>query len=47
MQASKKATKQASRQAGNQAVKHLEGIQSEPCPVGACFLGTLLEFGAH
>ena len=22
----------------NQTDKHLEGIQSEPCPVGACFI---------
>ena len=38
MQASKKASKQASQQPG----KHLEGIQSELCPVGACFVGLRL-----
>ena len=27
---------QASRQASRQAGKHEEGIQSEPCPGGAC-----------
>ena len=39
--ASKQESKQAGRQASKQesrprASKHLEGIQSEPCPVGAC-----------
>ena len=31
-----RAGKQASRQARKQAGKHQEGIQSEPCPGGAC-----------
>ncbi len=36
MHASKQARKQAGTQVGRQASasKHLEGIQSEPCPVG-------------
>ena len=42
-QAGKKASRQASKQAGeqasNEAGKHLGGIQSEPCPVGACRIG--------
>ena len=34
----KRASRRASRQADKKASKqHLEGIQSEPCPVGACF----------
>ena len=33
---SKSKTKHAGKQAGKQAGKHLGGIQSEPCPVGAC-----------
>ncbi len=47
MQASKQVSKQARgntsiwgkvcRQGSSQAQKHLEGIQSEPCPGGACF----------
>ena len=40
----KRAGKQLSKQAGKQAGKHLEGIQSEPCPVGACSLGFHLDF---
>ena len=36
-QARKYASKQAVKQASSQASKHLEGIKSEPCPVGACF----------
>ena len=35
-QAGKQAGKQAVKQVGKQADKHLEGIQMEPCPVGAC-----------
>ena len=31
-----KASEQVSRQGSSQAQKHLEGIQSEPCPGGAC-----------
>ena len=31
-----KASEQVSRQGRSQAQKHLEGIQSEPCPGGAC-----------
>ena len=27
---------QACKQTGKQVSKHLRGIQSEPCPVGAC-----------
>jgi len=34
LQASKQAIRQ---QVSNHAGKHLGGIQSEPCPVGACF----------
>ena len=30
--------KQAGKRADKQAGKHLEGIQSEPCPVGACYI---------
>ena len=41
-EAGKEAIKQASKQAGEQAScqasKRLEGIQSEPCPVGACLI---------
>ncbi len=37
-QAGKQAGKQAGEQAGKQAGKHLAGIQSEPCPVGTCFI---------
>ena len=36
---STQASKQESKQASNQAGKHLGGIQSEPCPVEACFNG--------
>ena len=32
-----KASEQLSRQGSSQAQKHLEGIQSEPCPGGACY----------
>ena len=35
-QAHKHARKQVSKQASKNAGKHLGGIQSEPCPVGAC-----------
>ena len=38
MHASRQAGKQAIKLVRKQAVKHLEGIQSEPCPVGACFI---------
>ena len=32
-----KASEQVSRQESSQARKHLESIQLEPCPGGACF----------
>ena len=35
---SRRALKRARRQVGKHAGKHLEDIQSEPCPVGACFM---------
>ena len=35
-QASTQASKQAIKQTSKHAGKHLGGIQSEPCPVGAC-----------
>ena len=33
----KPVSRQSGKQVGKQAGKHLGGIQSEPCPVGACF----------
>ena len=35
-QANKQASKQAGKQASKEKVKHLECIQLEPCPGGAC-----------
>ena len=37
-QVRRKASKPVSKQGGKQGSKHLAGIQSEPCPVGACYL---------
>ena len=33
-----KTSEQVSRQGSSRAQKHLEGIQSEPCPGGACYI---------
>ena len=38
-----KASEQVSRQGSSQAQKHLEGIQSEPCPGGACNIHFLVQ----
>ena len=37
-QAGRQGSKQAGKQASKQVIKYLGGIQSEPCPGGACLL---------